>query len=257
MIGSGSVAHKGSFLTALSVNSGKETSWIVDSGASDHMTGNAKILFNYTPSNENFSVRIADGSLSKVLGTGSIRISEELTLHSVLFVPSLDCNLLSISKLTHDLNCTAKFFHNFCEFQDSDSWRTIGSARLNSGLYLLKQVESKKPSHSGNTSTVTSLNVVRNNKCAIQLWHYRLGHLNFVSLKKLFLDLFINKNPRDFQCEICHLSKQPKQNFQSQTYKMSKPFSMIHSDVWGPFRIKNISGDRWFVSFIGDHTRLT
>ena len=68
VIGSGSVAHKGSFLTALSVNSEKEASWIVDSGASDHMTGNAKILFNYTP-NENFSVRIADGSLSKVLGT--------------------------------------------------------------------------------------------------------------------------------------------------------------------------------------------
>ena len=32
---------------------------------------------------------------------------------------------------------------------------------------------------------------------------------------------------------------------------------MIHSDVWGPSRIKNISGDRWFVSFIDDHTRLT
>ena len=84
-----------------------------------------------------------------------------------------------------------------------------------------------------------------------------LGHLNFIILKKLFPDLFINKNPRDFQCEICHLSKQPRQNFQSQTYKMSKPFSMIHSDVWGPSRIKNISGDRWFVSFIDDHTRLT
>ena len=32
---------------------------------------------------------------------------------------------------------------------------------------------------------------------------------------------------------------------------------MIHSDVWGPFRVDNITGARWFVSFIDDHTRLT
>ena len=32
---------------------------------------------------------------------------------------------------------------------------------------------------------------------------------------------------------------------------------MIHSDIWGPSRIKNVTGTRWFVSFIDDHTRLT
>ena len=32
---------------------------------------------------------------------------------------------------------------------------------------------------------------------------------------------------------------------------------MIHSDVWGPSKVQNISGTRWFVSFVDDHTRLT
>jgi len=32
---------------------------------------------------------------------------------------------------------------------------------------------------------------------------------------------------------------------------------MIHSDIWGPSRVNNISGSRWFVTFIDDHTRLT
>ena len=32
---------------------------------------------------------------------------------------------------------------------------------------------------------------------------------------------------------------------------------MIHSDIWGPPRVKCITGARWFVSFIDDHTRIT
>ena len=32
---------------------------------------------------------------------------------------------------------------------------------------------------------------------------------------------------------------------------------MIYSDVWGPSKIKNIIGTRWFVSIIDDHTRIS
>lgn len=32
---------------------------------------------------------------------------------------------------------------------------------------------------------------------------------------------------------------------------------MIHSDVWGSFRVETIHGKIWFVSFIDDHTILT
>jgi hypothetical protein len=33
--------------------------------------------------------------------------------------------------------------------------------------------------------------------------------------------------------------------------------AMIHSDVWGPLQVKNITGTTLFVSFVDDHTRLT
>ena len=75
-------------------------------------------------------------------------------------------------------------------------------------------------------------------------------------LKHLFPSLF-NKNPKSFECEICQLSKQVRSHFPIQPYRASSPFSIIHSDIWGPSRIKNVTGTRWFVSFIDDHTRLT
>ncbi|RVW78877.1 Retrovirus-related Pol polyprotein from transposon RE1 [Vitis vinifera] len=80
--------------------------WIVDTGASDHMTGDAAILQNYKPSNGHSSVHIADGSKSKIVGTGSIKLTKDLYLDSVLHVQTW------IGKM-------------------------IGSAELCSGLYLL------------------------------------------------------------------------------------------------------------------------
>ncbi|RVW59858.1 Retrovirus-related Pol polyprotein from transposon RE1 [Vitis vinifera] len=84
-------------------------------------------------------VRIADGSLSKVVGTGSVVLSRDLTLNSVLLVPNLDCNLLSISKLTKEKRCITNFSSTHCEFQDLDSGKTIGNAEECSGLYILKE----------------------------------------------------------------------------------------------------------------------
>ena len=37
---------------------------------------------------------------------------------------------------------------------------------------------------------------------------------------------------------------------------MSKQFSMIHNDIWGPSKVNNIIGARWFIIFINDHTGL-
>ena len=80
------------------------------------MTGDATIFYTYSPCPNNLTVRIADGSLSKVAGTGSVVLSRDLTLNSVLFVPNLDCNLLSISKLTKENGCITNFSSTHCEF---------------------------------------------------------------------------------------------------------------------------------------------
>ena len=54
----------------------------------------------------------------------------------------------------------------------------------------------------------------------------------------------------------CQFSKHSRTHH-IQPYKSSDPFSLIHSDVCGPSRIKNINSTRWFVLFVDDHTHLT
>lgn len=186
---------------------------------------------------------------SEVTGIGSVIISKEITLKSVLFVPDLDYNLLSISKLTKDLNCVTKFSSTLYEFQALSSRRTIGNAKMSAGLYLSR---TEAP---GCLPQKISCSASSQNRESALLWHYRLGHPSFIYLKMSFPNL-INKS-LVFQCEICQLSKHPRNSFPIQPYKKSHPFYMIHSDIWGPSRIKNISGHRWLVTFIDDHTHIT
>lgn len=198
-----------------------------------------------------------------MVGTGCIIISKDLALNSVLRVPNLDCNLLSVSKLSEKLNCVAKFFSDLSEFQVLDLGRTIGSVRMCSGLYLLENDELPKRKTHNAVCTETksrsnkSLDFVSNKDSDVKLWHYLLGHPNFLYLQKLFPSLFINKNPKSFQCEVCQFSNHVRNSYHTQPYKASHPFSLIHSDVWGPSRIKNITGTKWFVPFVDDHTRIT
>ena len=88
MIGTSSVAQKGNFQSAFNGKMEKTSPWIIDLGASDHMTGDPNLFNQYSPCTGNFSVRIADGSLSKIADTGSVFISKDLTLNSVLLVPN-------------------------------------------------------------------------------------------------------------------------------------------------------------------------
>ncbi|KAG6669958.1 hypothetical protein CIPAW_01G278500 [Carya illinoinensis] len=113
--------------------------WIIDSGASNHMTSTSQFFQSYYPCPGNKKVKIADGSFSSIAGTGSVQISEKIDLKYVLHVPKLACNLLSVSKLLEDSNFRVIFFDSHCEFQDQLSGRMIGSARMIDGLYYFDE----------------------------------------------------------------------------------------------------------------------
>ncbi|KAK3035187.1 hypothetical protein RJ639_034575 [Escallonia herrerae] len=127
----------------------------------------------------NKKIKIADGSLSAIAGTGSLGLSPSITLHNVLHVPKLSCNLLSISKLTNDLKCQANFYSSRCEFQEMVSGRLIRSARASGGLYFFED-----GTNSGKHVQSTCLESVFDSN-DVMLWHYRLGHPRFYYLKHI------------------------------------------------------------------------
>ncbi|KAF7828194.1 Retrovirus-related Pol polyprotein from transposon RE2 [Senna tora] len=124
IVATGSSAEKGNFSNALLVTSNPSNFWIVDSRASDHMSGHSGVFSSWYPYTKNYKVRIADGSLSDITGTGE------------------------------DSNGKAEFSHSSCSFQDVDSGKVIGNARVHDGLY---RVEMNRESTSNKQSFATGL----------------------------------------------------------------------------------------------------
>lgn len=93
------------------------------------MTGLFNLFSTYILLSGKQKVKIADGFLSSVAGKDSISVSKTMILISVLHIPNLSCNFLSVSKLTKDLNCMAKVSPSNPEFQDLYTGKKIGSAK--------------------------------------------------------------------------------------------------------------------------------
>ena len=70
---------------------------------------------------------------------GSIRLNEKLVLNDVLFMPSLNCNLISIAQLIEDLCCTVTFTHKSCVVQDLTMKMRIGSGEHIKGVNFYKE----------------------------------------------------------------------------------------------------------------------
>ena len=95
------------------------------------------------------------------------------------------------------------------------------------------------------------------NEKEIWLWHRRLGHPSFTYMKHLFPDLFSQVKNFDDKCKTCIIAKSHRVSYPLRLNKKDSPFTLIHSNVWGPSPITTVSGFRWFVLFVDDCTRMT
>ena len=73
----------------------------------------------------------------------------------------------------------------------------------------------------------------------------------------MFPKLFSNASLPVLKCETRELAKSHRVPFLLSLNKSSVPFTLIHSDVWGPVKVPTLNGTRWFVSFIDDYSCMT
>jgi len=229
-------------------NTESKNDWIVDSGATDHMTYCSDDFSNTTEPRRT-GISNANGVVYPVTGAGTVHISTSLLLTNTLLVRSLSNKLLSVSQVTEDLNCVVLMYPKFCLFQDILTKKIIGRGTKREGLYYVDDF------NIGNVNTVRRSLLTKENQ--IWLWHYRLGHPSFSYMKYLFPELFLNLNYAEFKCETCILAKSHRVSFPISLNKSDTPFALVHSDVWGPSPITTVFGIRWFVTFVDDCTRMT
>ena len=81
------------------VNKDPRTAWILDSGATNHITPIADLFTSYTPYPKNKNVQTVDGTLLVVSGIGILNLDPIGKLEHVLHVPQLFVSLVLVQKL--------------------------------------------------------------------------------------------------------------------------------------------------------------
>ena len=146
------------------------------------------------------------------------------------------------------------FFPDFCIFQDLFNGRVLGIGKENQGLYILNtdvttklsngQVsfgECAKEAACKRTRPISFNSIVDS---ISSLWHKRLGH---APLKVLSRIKELNIVPiHDHHCSICPIAKQSRLPFPTSLSHSVSVFNIIHGDVWGPYRVPNYDGKRYF-----------
>ena len=169
--------------------------WILDSSASDHISGNKDLFSSLTTTPTLPTVTLANGSQTVAKGIGLAHPLPSLPLTSVLYTPECPFNLISISKITRTLNCSIIFSDKFVTLQDRSTGKTIGIGRESQGLYHL---------------TSQSSPAVCVSTDAPLLIHSRLGHPSLSKFQKM-VPRFSTLS--SLACESCQLGKHTRVSF--------------------------------------------
>jgi len=181
----------------LTGNSILKSPWLIDSGASTHMTGDEHIL-ERTANIPSVVVDLPNGAKTVATKQGTSLLGKNLVLKHTLLVPSLRCNLLSVSRICKDLNCTVLFDENTCILQDRTTRIPIGMGKQRHGVYYFQGTQEKEE------RVCTAM--------ARQLWHYRMGH---PSKRAMPTTMRFSSSDQNFDkyCETCMRAKQTRIKF--------------------------------------------
>ncbi|GJV45434.1 retrovirus-related pol polyprotein from transposon TNT 1-94 [Tanacetum coccineum] len=215
----------------------EEGEWIFDSGCTEYITYLSDILVNKKTTHFEAPVVIPNGDSIPVKGKGDYILPGGTKVNGVLYVPDFKCNLLSVSRLSRDLQCCISFFPDFCVMQGLQRKNLIGAGRCEGGLYRMKMVQ-------GRRAMATT----------VETWHKRLGHASKGKLGKID---FIKTCTIDFNnfCHSCAKAKHIRTPFPSSCIKTNAPFQLIHCDIWGGYRVPSYTGANYFLTIVDDFSR--
>jgi hypothetical protein len=239
------------FNTEEFANVNDEDIWILDSGASAHMSFRRDFFTNFIEYNSNDKyVKLGDHKCLQVKGKGNIYIKkinmygewEENIVEDVLYIPQLKKNLFSEGVLTY------KGFKIIKEDSKALIYKNnivvLKAFRTENNIYELQM---KSVNHDENECNVA------HHKNNLQKWHERLGHLNVNEILKMnnANNMFnTNSAEKNFTCEACIYGKQCKFTYnKSLRNGQLTPGHLVYSDVCGPMSQSSVQRAKYFVLF--------
>lgn len=232
-------------------NSKYQSKWIVDSGATLHISSHSNILSDFIHHSGDCVV-ISDGSKIPIKGYGTLSFTlrdkisnstHDIVMKNVAFVPDFSVNLISVKALTSLQGCV-KFTNSAC-FLEHDRI-SIELAKAINSAYVLTIL------HNSEQNNQTAYTCIHD-------WHRKMGHKNISDLKVAIkiLKLPVSKCNCSNECISCLKGKFHALPFPKQSEKPKQPREVITTDLCGPFKTQSLGGSKYFVTFTCVNTDYT
>ncbi|GJS75603.1 putative ribonuclease H-like domain-containing protein [Tanacetum coccineum] len=172
----------------------------------------------------------------KITGKGKIKTGK-LDFEDVYFVKELKFNLFSVSQMCDKKN-SVLFTETEClvlspDFKLLDESQVLLKVPRQNNMYSF-DLKNVVPS-GGLTCLFAKATIDESN-----LWHRRLGHINFKTMNKLVRGNLVRGLPsklfeNDHTCVACQKGKQHKASCKTKLVSsISQPLQMLHMDLFGP-----------------------
>lgn len=261
--------------------------WILDSGATHHMTACKEYLFDYVADTRAL-VQVATNLMLPRAGYGTIRFRTTINgvehvreVRNVWHVPGLTVSLLSMQQLKRAgcwhvsgksgdlteylfdrndvlfLECPEKHGLNVPAFRVSINADHVGTQKT----YATDSADPAQPATATGICTYSSAAYASDPQTAA-LWHQRLAHANFQSLyhmtkrglvKGIDLHYSAFKPLHNKTCEVCVMAKHQRSPSLPRPERADTVMQTLHSDVC-VYPEPSIEGGKYAVTLLDEYT---
>lgn len=172
-----------------------------------------------------------------------------ISLSGVLYVPDICSNLLSVASIVEQ-GFPVEFTKSDCIVSKRNTQRIIGKRQGNIYVLIgLQEIALAERSQEGNHTIK-------------DIWHNRMAHR---SLSQQATEQIVKSvtgfDPKETErgeervYAVCAEGKQSPESLTGQGKKSKELLDTIHSDVCGPRALTGLMGERYFTTFIDEHSR--
>ncbi|KAE8697637.1 putative tRNA ligase [Hibiscus syriacus] len=221
--------------------------WLIDSGATYHMTSRKEWFHHYEPVSGGFVYSCNDHAL-EIIGVGTIKLKMYdgtiKVVRDVRHVKGLKKNLLSYGLLDNNASKIETRKGIMKVFRGA--LVVLKGEKITANLYMLK----------GETLLEAEASVASCSSDSAMLWHQKLGHMSEQGMKVLVEQKLLPGLTKVslILCEHCITSKQYRLKFNTSNSRGKSVLELVHSDVWQA-PVTSLGGAKYFVSFIDDYSR--
>lgn len=235
----------------------EDDEWIIDSGATTHITNNKRLFETFDPK-QGGQVTVANDHKECAKGKGTCTVSmvnkdgdsSTASLRDVLYAQNIRGNMISVHKLMKN-GFAVIFDKGMCEIKQGS--KQIAVADEANGLFILR-----RPNE--------SINVCSDNdhkKGCLHHWHRMFGHRDPEAIKTMHAGNLIDGMKlvdcgQRVQCETCMEAKSTRLPFPKQSKSKTKAvLDLIHTDVCGPMQTESFGKKRYVLTFIDDYSKYS